>query len=179
MRRRCPALTSPALLLAVLMLLTATAEAQAHRLEVDYRVLPERKVQVESWFDVTGDAAKGAQVQVLRADSKLLTEGHMDGQGVFIFSYGDAEPLKVVVTGGGHRKELNISAKELGQEASAGASQEPAAVAAPRADRSPKVSFKDALVGVGFLLAVAAFALSVRNARQLREMQRQRKGSTV
>jgi hypothetical protein len=36
------------------------------------------------------------------------------------------------------------------------------------------VSVKDVLVGVGFLLAVAAFVLSLRNARQLRELQRTR-----
>jgi hypothetical protein len=33
------------------------------------------------------------------------------------------------------------------------------------------VSLKDVLVGVGFLLALGAFVLSVRNARQLRRLR--------
>ena len=41
----------------------------------------------------------------------------------------------------------------------------------PRADRSSQVSIKDVLVGVGFLLSVAAFVLSLRNARQLRTLR--------
>jgi HAMP domain-containing protein len=38
------------------------------------------------------------------------------------------------------------------------------------------VSAKDVLVGVGFVLAAAAFLLSLRNARQLRELRRRREG---
>src|SRR5262249_49850779 len=52
------ALLKPGLLLsAVLGTLLAAGRAEAHRLEADYTVLPGRKVQVESWFDITGDPA--------------------------------------------------------------------------------------------------------------------------
>ncbi len=148
-------------------------------------MLPGHRVQVESWFDLTGDSPKGAQVRVSRADGSTLTDGKLDAQGVFVFSYAEPENLKVVVNGGaGHRKELEISARELAQSSAAttagtgkagpaSASPQPDGVK-PFADRSPRVSVKDVLIGVGFLLAVAAFALGLRNARQLRELKRAR-----
>jgi hypothetical protein len=39
-------------------------------------------------------------------------------------------------------------------------------------DRSSRVTAKDVLVGISFLLAAAAFVLSVRNARQLKALNR-------
>jgi hypothetical protein len=98
---------------------------------------------------------------------------------LFVFAYGEAEPLQVVVSAGaGHRKVLEIPARELSQGGSAanpsGEDAADPASSAVRADRSPGVSVKDVLVGVGFLLAVAAFVLSLRNARQLRQLQRTR-----
>lgn len=173
MRRRYGALTG----LAVLALLLLAGAARAHRLEAEYRVLPDHKVQVESWFDLGGDSPRGARVRVLRADGSLLTEGKLNGEGVFVFAYGEAEPLRVVVdAGAGHRKVLEVAAQELtpGAAAAPGSPGEDAGPAfpGPRADRSARVSVKDVLVGVGFLLAVAAFVLSLRNARQLRELKR-------
>jgi nickel transport protein len=167
-------------LLAVLALLALTGSAHAHRLQADYRVLPGRTVQVEGWFDLTRDSPKGAEVRVLRADGTLLTEGRLDDEGVFAFTFDRAEPLKVVVSAGqGHRKELSISAEELakggGTEVTPAAAAPPAAPH-PFADRSPAVSIKDVLIGVAFLLALGAFVLSVRNARQLRRL---RLGSAV
>jgi hypothetical protein len=46
----------------------------------------------------------------------------------------------------------------------------------PEADRNSPFPIKDVIVGVGFLLAVAAFLLSVRNARELRRLRRQEPG---
>jgi nickel transport protein len=174
MRGRYAALT----LLGLLALPLAPRPALAHRLEAECHVLPDRKVQVEAWFDL-GGVPKGAQVQVFRAGGRLLTEGKLNGDGLFIFSYDEAEPLKVVVYAGeGHRKEVEVHAADLQQgspgQASAGAvSQEPAP-AVPLSDHTSKVSIKDVLIGVGFLLALAAFVLSLRNARQLRELRRKR-----
>jgi hypothetical protein len=176
MRRRHGALRPPALPLAFLALLLPAGAANAHRLEAEYRVLPDHKVQVESWFDLGGDSPRGARVQVFRANGSLFTEGALDRQGVFVFPYGDAEPLRVVVSTAGHRAVLEVPAQDLTPETPTaptfrGAGAEPTA-ATPRADRSPRVSVKDVLIGVGFLLAAAAFVLSLRNARQLREMRR-------
>jgi hypothetical protein len=145
-------------------------------------VLPGRRVQVESWFDLTGTSPRGAPVKVLRADGSTLAEGKLDSQGVFVFPYGEPEALRVIVNAGaGHRKELDIPARELARseaptttEKGPGTPASPAAEPGepkPFADRTSRVSVKDVLIGVGFLLAVAAFALGLRNARQLRELK--------
>jgi nickel transport protein len=181
---RSTPLSPPALLGGLLVLLAAAGTAQAHRLNAQFFVLPEHKVQIESWFE-NGDSPRSARVQVFRADGRLLTEGRLNEKGLFVFSFPDAEPLKVVVNAGaGHRKELQIAAEELvhsspsetkaGSTPSGTSEDVPGPVA--RGDRSSQVPIKDVLVGVGFLLAVAAFVLSLRNARQLRAMSREKDG---
>jgi nickel transport protein len=171
---RLDSLMKPAALLFVL--LATTGNVYAHRLEAEYRVLPGQKVQVESWFDSTGDSPKGATVEVFRAGKQLLTTGQLDEKGVFVFAFTQAEPLTVVISAGaGHRKELTISMTDLLQNLPGEmAEQAPDAldppVGTPRADRSSRVTVKDVLVGLSFLLALAAFILSVRNARQLRDL---------
>ncbi|HZY90247.1 MAG TPA: energy-coupling factor ABC transporter permease, partial [Gemmataceae bacterium] len=175
----------PALLLAVLCTLLTAGPARAHRLEAEAKVLPGGQVRVESWFDLTGDSPKGAKVEVLRLDGSTLTKGELSEQGVFVFRFDRPEALKVVVSAGaGHRKEFVISQAELeraGADRKSPLEGEPAnpAVApgvtpTPSADRSSRVTVKDLLVGIGFVLAAAAFVLSLRNARQLRELKRQR-----
>lgn len=167
-------LATTALLLAAL----AASEAQAHRLDAQLFVLPNRKIQVESWFS-NGDAAKGAKVQVFGAQEQLLSEGHLNEQGVFVFSYGEAVPRTVVITAeAGHRKELTLSASVLTRalapptmDTSAGANEvSPAPV--PLAERDATGALKDTVIGIGFLLAVAAFVLSLRNAQKLRALGR-------
>jgi hypothetical protein len=156
--------------------LSAPESARAHRLEAEYCVLPGHRVQIESWFDLTGDSPKGAVVQVFRSSGQLLTEGHLSDKGIFVFPYVQAERLKIVVSAGaGHRKELEIPEAALTREpaesrlqASTSADGElPDADPTPLADRNPRVSLKDALIGVSFLLALAAFVLSLKNARRL------------
>jgi hypothetical protein len=159
--------------------------ARAHRLEADYHVLPGRKVQIEGWYDLTGDSAVGARVQVFRSDA-LLAEGKLNDQGVFVFAFEKTEALRVVVdAGAGHRKELTVPADKLEQAGAAdarpsgsegppnGGSLPGPGEGVPLADRSARVSVKDVLTGVGFLLALAAFVLSLRNARQLRRWKRE------
>ena len=76
----------PALLFAVAGVLWAAAPRQAHRLDADYRVRPDGKVQVESWFDMGGKAPAGAKVQVFRPNGEILSEGVLDEQGIFVFA---------------------------------------------------------------------------------------------
>src|SRR5437870_13827664 len=107
-------LTRPALL-ALLVALGTAGDVQAHRLDVQAFVRPGRQVQIESWFS-SGEPARGARVQVFRADEQLLAEGTMDKDGVYVFSFTNAESLRVVISAGtGHRKELLLSANELGK----------------------------------------------------------------
>jgi hypothetical protein len=174
----------PALLLAMLGALLTAAPARAHRLEAEAKVLPGGEVRVESWFDIAGDSPKGAKVEVLRPDGSLLTRGELDAQGLFVFRVERAEALRVVVAAGaGHRKEFVIPREDFERAApaavppgSAGQPAAPAVAPAPPADRGSRVTAKDVLVGVGFVLAAAAFLLSVRNARQLRKLKRDRDG---
>lgn len=181
MCRRFGPLTALALTLA----LPASGELRAHRLDAQAIFLPDqKKVQIESWFD-NGQLARGARVQVFREDGRLLTEGVLDQEARFVFAVPKAEPLRVVVNaGGGHRKELDIAAEELqpslpneaapSKEAAPPKSERPAPVMlGERHDGGQRV--KDLVIGVGFLLALAAFVLSVRNARQLRALKRPEK----
>ena len=168
------------LLLGLLATLVLAGKSEAHRLEADYRVLPGGKVQVESWFDLTGESPKGARVRVMHADGRLLTEGRLDENGIFIFSFTHPESLKVMVSITEHRKELMIPASELsrGLETQSSAASDVgdfSSAPVPLADRSPRVQLKDVLAGIGFLLAAAAFILSLRNARKVRELSERAK----
>jgi hypothetical protein len=131
------------------------AAAWAHRLEAEAQTKKIQKVKIESWFDLGGVPA-GARIQVFRkSDDQLLLEQVLDENGRFTF-YADWEPLRVVISAGdGHQKEIDI--------------QPEADVTSPlpAADRSARVGIKDILVGIGFLLALSAFILSVRNNRKL------------
>jgi cobalt/nickel transport system permease protein len=172
---------SPALLFAVVGLLWTAAPAQAHRLDADYRVRPDGKVQVESWFDVGGKAPAGAKVQVFRLDGVLLSEGALDEQGIFVFAPKEVENLKVVVSAGaGHRAEFVVSREKLRQSAT----EDPvkpvgglSPVPTPLIDRSYQFPYKETLSGIGFLLALAAFVMSLRNMQYLRELKRAQEGA--
>jgi hypothetical protein len=158
-------------------MLSLCSPALAHRLEADYRVLPGRKVQVESWFDLTGDSPVGAKVTVYRGDD-ILVEGKLNDKGIFLFSYTHLQPLRVVVSASaGHRKELSILAADLVDSPASPAPKlaaEPASHGepVPLVDRGMRVTIKDVLLGIGLLLGAAAFALGLGNARKLRELNR-------
>ncbi len=73
----------------------------------------------------------------------------------------------VIAAGAGHRKELSIPLTDLaGSLIGLSKPQDPSA-----ADRSTRISIKDVLMGIGFVLALAAFFWSWRNARRLRELR--------
>ncbi len=152
------AVRPPAVLLALLTLALTAGTARAHRLRADYAVLPNGKIRIESWFDITDDTPPGARVEVFGSNNQVLVTGKTDDRGIFEFEHNRAEPLHVVVSaGGGHRYEFEIPAERL----TATPPAEP-----PRTDHRTDVSGKDVLLGVTFLLALAAFVLSLRNARK-------------
>jgi nickel transport protein len=171
------------LLLALLAVTISARAAHAHRLDAQAFLLPDHQVQIQSWFD-NGNVPRGATVQVFHANGQLLAEGRLDEKGHFLFAFAVAEPLRVVVAaGGGHRKELTLSAADLEQATGADAKTPDASTTGqttsnpvPLPDRSPAAAIrdtvKDVLIGVGFLLALAAFFLSLRNARQLGSLRR-------
>jgi nickel transport protein len=162
-------------------LLAGAGTAQAHRLDAQVFLLPDRKVQVESWYS-TGEAARGAVVQVLRADRSLLLEGKLDDRGIFVFEVPAPETLTIVVSAGmGHRKELTIAGESFARMPSSDPQSSGPAASGPEpvplADRSSAFPAKDVLLGIAFVLATAAFVMSLRNQRRLREMDSQPRNS--
>jgi hypothetical protein len=157
------------------LLLTA-GPALAHRLKADSKVdVTHKRVTIESYYE-TGDVPHKANVKVTRPDGSLLVEGPLDEQGKFTFEYEEAETLEVIVTApGGHRKELTIAAAKLRAAPQDGSEASPSAPTP--ADGRDESRVKDVLIGVGFVLAAAAFALSLRNARELRRLRRAEGGA--
>ena len=175
---RIPALSPLVPLCAVLAGLLVPGYACAHRLDADVLVLPGRRLQVESWFS-DGYAAKGAKVQVFGGHDELLGEGRLNDQGVFVLAFGETTPVRVIVSAGaGHRKEVTISASAFARAVAGQTTQsDPAAPsnpapqsAIPVAERASGFPIKDLMIGIGFVLAIAAFVLSLRNAQKLRTL---------
>lgn len=172
----------PALLLAVLTALWFANPACAHRLDASCQVLPDRQVRVESWFDL-GGIPKG-KVQVFRPGRLLLAEGELDEEGCFVFRFTEAEQLEVVVSAGaGHRVTRVIPREKLEPgtkaEIDADAVEQPRGAASAPGSRERgtpwQERFKDALIGISFLLALAAFILSWRCARKLKSLEQSKR----
>ena len=172
-------LSPPALLFVVLVTLLDVGAAQAHRLNAQAFLLPNKQVQIEAWFS-TGEAAKGAIVEVRNAAQQLVSSGQLNGDGIYVFSFTAPETLVVsVAAGGGHRAQLSITADQLAAANSGASTGTPDASGGPprRSDpiaigaHDPAMPIKDILIGAGFLLALAAFVLSLRNAKKLRDLK--------
>jgi hypothetical protein len=166
------------LIVASMVFIPSAGKAQAHGMDAQAFIRPGGKVQIESWFS-DGTAARGARVQVFHGN-ELLTEGKLNQKGVFIFTIAKPEALRVVVSAaGGHRKELTIAVDELAtaraaitplpaeEEGNAAALQQ----AVPLAAHTSELPAKEILTGIGFILSVVAFWMSVRNARRLNALR--------
>jgi cobalt/nickel transport system permease protein len=170
------ALRPPALLLALLGLGLLASPARAHRLQGEYQVQGGNRLVVEGWFDITGDAAQGATA-VVRNKEGVVAQGKLDERGQFAFTYHGPGPLSVVLSAGaGHRTEFAIPADALARRKDTAGPDGPPAMTVPEDSSQPpmtrrasSVSPRDLLLGVTFLLALAAFVLGVRNARRLRD----------
>jgi cobalt/nickel transport system permease protein len=176
-----PTTTTSALLLAAFTLLLASNDARAHNPRADFLPLPDRQVQIDGWFAPGAAPMRGAKVQVFRPDRHLLAEGQMDDNGIFVFRYEEVEPLEVIVNAGaGHRATLLIPREKLEQTSDSeprpsGSGAANRSQAAARSREHPdtwREPIKDALVGVSFLLSVAAFLLSWRTSRRLRQNEK-------
>jgi hypothetical protein len=141
--------------------------ARGHGLVAEYRVLPNQQIQIEAWYVPTRAPAGGAKVNV--TGEYLARELQMNEDGVAVFAFEKAEAVRVVVdAGAGHRAVLDIPATALGGLPNVETEPNPV----PMAERGARISATDVLAGVGFLLALAAFALAWRNARVISELKK-------
>lgn len=151
----------PVMLLAVGALLVLSRPASAHAIEINPKIDRQaRQVTVVASFE-TDDPPKNAKAKVVRGDGMVLIEGSLDEKGVFTFTYERPEPLRVVVTApGGHRASVTLTAAELG---------EPAGMSEGGAAPAPEVRSRghDVFLGLTFLIALTALALSWRNSKRL------------
>ncbi len=159
---------------ATITTMTIASPAHAHRLVAEFSLLPEKRIQIESWFE-TGDSPRKATVQVFHGDGKLLNEGPLDEKsGKYVFPYLEAETLKVIVSApGGHRAEVLIPQSALTgprKAESASKNGDGDATAVPPNENNA-TTVKDVMLGIAFLLALAAFVMSLRNAQKLRSLE--------
>lgn len=159
--------------LAGLLLALFPALADAHRLDADFKRLPDGKIQIEGWYNsATGDhPAARSRVVVRRTDGSTFQEGELDERGCYTFAFDKSETLTVEVSNPGHFKSIVIPALQPGAEAVAPGDALKSERTAASPKRGSEETIKDGLTGVAFLLAFAAFVLSVRNARALRRLQ--------
>ena len=99
----------------------------------------------------------------------------MDEKGTFAFRFAHAEELEVIVNAGaGHRTSVVIPREKLVPNAAA----EPRPLDSGAYDHSLTVAaqwreqIKDALLGISFLLSIAAFLLSWRTSRRMRQCEK-------
>ncbi len=178
-----PTISPPlVLMLTALTSLLASNPVFAHRPCADYTVRSNRQVQIDGWFDPGDTPMKGAKVQVFGPGQHLLAEGQMDDSGTFVFRFTEAESLEVIINAGtGHRTTLTIPRQKLEQtyeseprpSGSGDANRSlPVAVQSREHSETWREQIKDALVGISFLLSVAAFLLSWRTSRRVRQSEK-------
>jgi hypothetical protein len=163
-------------------------DALAHDLKANHAVLPDHRVLVYCWYNFgTGPiAARHAEVEIQRPGREAI-RGTTDEKGEFTFAYDKIEEMAIVVRTPGHVNHPPdvISVSELEHGGSGEANDTPdestdkkpdATAASERLHKSAEQSslqlVKDLVLGVCAIFAVAAFVLSLRNARQLREIQK-------
>ncbi len=167
------AVGSPPVLMAIAALFVGANAAQAHRLNADYYVLPDRRIRIESYFP-DDSVPRGATVEVRRSDGTVLAKGTTDDKGCFVFRFEQAEPMEATIdAGAGHRKTILIPREHLEQYAAIQretptADVEQGPFRGVEAHDSLREQIKEVLVGVSFVLSVAAFALSWRTSRRIR-----------
>jgi len=162
----CPAL------LAVLLWLTLTGPAHAHRLDAEYEVLPNPEVKSPAGSRLAM-APKIARVTVRRANGDLLFPEPLEMKdGELEFSFGQIESLRVEISAGkGTARCWRFLPKTWRRSASGRSRLLPAQPEPTLASAGPDVLAL--LAGVGLLLGLAALVISLGNARAIRQLRGQ------
>ena len=164
------------MVLAVCLALVRPLPALAHGLDAQAFVLPGGLVQIEAWY-TNGKPAEGARVKVFGNGVDVVAEGDMNEQGIFRFKPINAASWRIVVNaGGGHQKELSLSSRDLSTAPANeteldSTSKSRNSSLRVLADRTSRESIGNVLLGLALLLSVAAFWLSLRNAKKLRSLE--------
>jgi hypothetical protein len=197
----------PARLLSLVLLLLAAAPALAHNMLAGHRVLSGQRVRVEAWYDTDEPAsgvhvrvrrADNSLVTEGRMDARGVWIFPFDKAEELTVIVGDAghraelkiserELLTSVVRGpvGQALACLTVTASPLTPLPMLAVLHEPAALPPPpgsekpgdAVDRSRPSPWRDVLTGIAFLLALAAFVISLQNAHALRELKKKQQQS--
>jgi len=155
---------------------------QAHGLSVHWEVRDGRLV-IKA--DSDGEAAVGAGVEVRSAGDEVLATGKLDETGSWQWPIGVGGELTVVVDAGlGHRRSLTLTGEEL-RSAKAPASAPPVMVMDPdevnhehpapvrgSSEEAQSLGLR-VVVGLTFVLALAAVWMSFGNMRRVDRLERQ------
>jgi hypothetical protein len=166
----------------VILTLVVVELVQAHGLSVRWQV---QQGQLMIKADSEGALAVDARVEVRSAGDELLASGKLDETGSWQWPLTDAGELTVVVDSGlGHRRSLTLTGEQL--RPSKTVASPPAIVfrppdevddahAAPTRGNSDEARLLGlrVVVGLTFVLALAAGWVSFRNMRRLDELERQ------
>jgi hypothetical protein len=167
-------------LVTIILAFANSKKGYAHGLDAQAFVLPGGIVQVEAWYS-NGKPAAGAAVKVMKEEKDVVAAGEMNDNGIFQFNPKVAAPLRIVVNaGGGHQKEILLTAQELDavqpKEPATSSGKDRMAAGGPTAprplaDRSSRESIGNVVLGIALILGAAAFWMSLRNSRKLRKLE--------
>lgn len=144
---------------AALLLLLVPTPALAHGFFADYKFVSANTVRIECWYQ-DGEPPRSARVVVRRADGSEVTSGTCNAEGVFEFPYDRSEGLTVEVdAGAGHKAQLLITGSRVPSEGRG------------------RLPLREAVAGLAFVLALAAFLLSWRNAARIAKLERREPGA--
>jgi hypothetical protein len=175
--------------LALLLSLSQGGQVRAHELRVVYDVMPGRQIQVYCFYNsvlIKGQTpARRAEVVISR-EGRDPIKGTTDDEGKFTFTYDRAEGMTIVAYQVDHvSQKVTIEANELegnldqdSQESAGSRSVSTSSPAASsgrleeKAEQAGRQLLKDALVALCLIFIIATFIMTMRNARQLREIRK-------
>ena len=169
-------------IMSMLLIVLAPWAAAAHNLDVGCTAEGDELV-IQVWAG--NEAAAGASISILAPNDTPRASGVADEKGVFRYRPAQVESLIVhVYAEAGHEKTFTISADDINallhpaaaptQASSGGAA--PVTIFSSQLQRQQGVHI---LIGITFILALAACWLSWGNRKQLKELEKRLNGRAI
>lgn len=157
-------------LLALLGTVLATsAWAGAHKLVIEHKILSKGQIEIECYFDISGDVPKKARVEVYRGEEPGPLLGELNEKGKFQFQVFDSTEIRVRVITLDHAGEIRIQPQEQEQFLAV----EPAG---PKKESPSKRDLpfpvKDLLLGLAIISSLAALIMVWRLKAKLKKLER-------